>query len=182
VLGIPRRATNLYVNVSTPDQWLAEDHCVFPSGRFGYATTYDDILKRESAVLLRYLLAGDVNPWGFHALNVRAYDGTHSLLGDLVDRTLAAYSQLVTVPVPDPPMNGLGQQVATRMQFNAALPQLSVALTTDASGSRFLQVSSPVAATVAITGLAIKGAETYAGQTIGHLRLNGSRAVTVRVS
>jgi hypothetical protein len=178
VLGVPRRVTNLYVNVSTPEQWLAEDQCLFPTGKFGHATGYDDILKRESLVMLRYLLAGDVNPLGFHALNVRAYDGTHSLLSDLVDRTLQTYSQLVSPPLASPTLGGLGTLMAARMQFDAARPQLRAELTTSVSG-RILQISSPVAATVPITGVIAPGAETFAGQSISHVKLAAGGSATI---
>jgi hypothetical protein len=181
LLSIPRRETNLYYNVSTPDQWLAEDHCLYPAGQWGHAATYDQLLARESDVMLRYLLSGDVNPVGFHMLNVRAYDGRRSLLGDLVDLTLQAYGRLVNVPLLNPSMLETGQRVNSRMQFDRARYQLVARLVTSESG-RVLQVSSPVAATVPVTGLRSGNNETYAGQPITYLNIAREGSVSVPVN
>jgi hypothetical protein len=177
LFGIPRRRLNLYSEVSTPEQWVARDHCVNPAGSFAYAATLDDILTRESSVMLTYLLLGDSNPLGFHALNVRAYDGTHSLLGDLVDRTLQRYAQLVSLPISSPSMGAVGHLELDRRAFNRALPQLVANVTTSSTG-RILHISSPAAAIVPVTGLAGGSAEVYAGQPISHLSMQAGQSMS----
>src|SRR5262249_40835843 len=87
ILMIPRHPTNLYFNVSTPEEWLAEDNCLYPAGAYGHVDTYQQLLDRESNMMLTYLLKGDIDPLMFHQPNMRAYDGTHTLLGDLLDAT-----------------------------------------------------------------------------------------------
>src|SRR5206468_2897952 len=95
VLMIPRHPTNLYFNVSTPAEWVAEYNSFYgqaglipPPWGWGYDLNYEQILDRESQALLSYLLKGDIDPLMFHQPNLRAYDGTHTLLGDLLDATL----------------------------------------------------------------------------------------------
>ena len=123
ILMIPRYPTNLYYNVGTPPQWLAEDNCLYPAGAFGHVTSYPALLDRQSQVLLLNMLQGDMDPLMFHQTNMEAYDGTHSLLSDLLDATLAKYNSLFTLPVLSPPMGGsansLGDRMAQRMQYSA---------------------------------------------------------------
>jgi hypothetical protein len=178
LFGIPRRRLNLYSEVSTPEQWVARDHCVNPPGSFTYAATLDDVLTRESSTMLRYLLLGDTNPLGFHALNIRAYDGTHSLLSDLVDRTLQRYNQLVSMPILSPSMGSIGHLELDRRAFNRALPQLVASVATSATG-RVLHITSPAAAIVPVTGLAGAGAEVYAGQPISHLSMQAGQSLSL---
>jgi hypothetical protein len=180
ILGIPRRDTNLFWDVSTPEQWVAQDHCLYPAGQYGYAATYNDILTRESSVMLMYMLSGDVNPLGFHALNIRAYDGTHSLLGDLVDRTVQRYAQLVNVPYASPSMDKVAALAVQRHQLDQARPRLIANITTS-SGGKLLHVVSPSEVTLPVTGLRMRGSEIYAGQPITYLSMNGGQNVSVRV-
>ena len=42
------------------------------------------------------MLMGDMDPQMFHQSNLHAYDGTHSLLGDLYDATFTTYSNCST--------------------------------------------------------------------------------------
>ena len=51
ILMIPRRPMNLFYNVSTPDQWMAEYNDIYRSF-WGRDLTYDEILDHESDVLL----------------------------------------------------------------------------------------------------------------------------------
>ena len=65
ILMIPRRPTNLFFNVSTPDQWVAEYNDIYRSF-WGRDLTYAEILDNESDVLAQYLLKGENDPWMFH--------------------------------------------------------------------------------------------------------------------
>ena len=49
---IPRRPTNLFYNVSTPDQWVTEYNDIYRSF-WGRDLSYAEILDNESDVLLR---------------------------------------------------------------------------------------------------------------------------------
>ena len=181
LLGVPRHPTNLYFNVSAPDQWLAYDNCLYPAGSFAYAATYQALLNRESKMLVSYLLSGDIDPIEFHALNVRAYDGTHSVLGDLLDTTLQRYAQLVSVPPLSMTLDGLANQVTNRMQFDTARASTTASVTTS-STSTSLQLTFAGPATVPVTGLSSSGAELYAGQPITRVTATAAGTQVISLS
>jgi hypothetical protein len=187
VLEIPRHPTNLYFNVATPDQWLAEDNCLYgPNGRFGTfggVTSYQQLLDRESTVLLGYLLRGDIDPLMFHQSNMTGYNGTQSLLGDLIDATLQKYNSLFTLPILSQTEDRLGQRMANRMQYNAAGVRASVVPGTS------ITLTATQAATVPVTGLSTPSklppgstTETYGGQTITYVKLAAGQSVTLMQS
>ena len=81
---VPRLATSLYANVSTPTEWVSSYNWLNPATS-GAGPSYDQILSGQSALLLPHLLEGDIDPWMFHQSNLRAYDGTHTLFTDPAD-------------------------------------------------------------------------------------------------
>ncbi len=193
IFMIPRRPDNLFYNVSTPDEWAAEYNCFYKDQFFGGVTqTYENILNRESDVLLQYLLKGERYPWMFHQPNLRAYDGTHSLIGDLFDRTLAKYNRIYNLPIESPTMDALGQLVADRTnygQVSFAFP--ASGLTTAALQPGFvasivpgysitLQSTKPI--TVPVTGLPTPNAELYSGQKIASYVLDANQRVMVSLT
>ena len=119
ILMIPRRPTNLFYNVSTPDQWMAEYNDIYRSF-WGRDLSYAEILDNESDVLAQYLLKGENDPWMFHQADMRVYGSGRSLLGDLLDETFTKYAERVTTPLISPPMEELGRRVADRMRYNAS--------------------------------------------------------------
>lgn len=173
ILEVPRRPTNLFYNVTTPDQWVAEYNALYRS-YWGRDLSYAEILDKESDVFIwRYLLRGEVDPWMFHQSNLRAYDGTHSLLGDLLDETFKKYEALYTLPIQSPRLDELGQLMAARMAYNAAnvqatiVPGVSITLHADK------------ACDVPVTGLAGPHALSYGGQSIGLVSLQAGQTVTL---
>ena len=181
LVGVPRHPTNLYYNVSTPPDWLSEDQCRFPAGQYGYAATYQQLLSRESDVLVSYLLSADADPLEFHDLNIRAYDGVHSLLSDLLDMTLQKYSSLVSVPVVSVPLDGIAARMSDRMQIDAVRASTAASVVTSSSGS-VLVVTFSGAGTVPITGVSSPGAEIYAGQPITRVGVTGPGSATYPLS
>ena len=49
-----------------------------PTGTFGHVDTVDQLLDRESSVLLSYLAKGDIDPIMFHQPNMASYSGTNA--------------------------------------------------------------------------------------------------------
>ena len=181
ILEVPRHPTNLYFNVTDPPGWLSEDNCLYPTGANGHVADYAALLDRESEVLLGYLLRGDMDPLMFHQPNVAAYDGTHSLLSDLLDATLTKYKQYETLPILSPALDEVGKKMAARMSYNAAgvtssfVPNQSVTLT--ATHSTVVPVSgltprAPVPPSVTT--------ETYGGQPISYVTLTANVPVTIQ--
>ena len=179
ILMIPRHPTNLYFNVQKPADWVAEDNCLYPAGAYGHVDTYAQLLDRESTMLLSYLLRGDIDPLMFHQPNMGAYDGTHSLLGDLMDATFAKYSKLVSVPIQSPTQEQLGQKMAARMAYNGA------GVTAKMVGAGTISVSAQKDATIPITGLVTDcsqcKAEPYAGQNITWVTLRAGQSVNLTI-
>jgi hypothetical protein len=178
VFMIPRYPTNLYFNVSTPEEWTAEYNCMYgPQGNnfWGRDLTYAEILDNVSDTWVSYLLNGDLNPLMFHQPNTRAYDGVHSLLGDLIDLTVAKYRKLVKFPILSPSMAAVGDLMIARQKYNEAgvkatmVPGLGVV------------VSAQKAASVPITGLKTTGSQLYAGQFVAHVPLKAgqTKALTI---
>ena len=117
ILMVPRRPVNLFYNVTTPTEWTNEYNSLYRSF-WGRDLTYSEILDKESDVLLQYLLRGEIDPWMFHQANLRAYDGVHFLLGDLLDRTLEKYSRIFVLPLRTKTLAALGEWTKARMQYN----------------------------------------------------------------
>ena len=173
ILMIPRHPNNLFYNVSTPDEWVAEYNC-FYANFWGRSLSYQEILDKESQMLLVYLLKGDIDPWMFHQPNLRAYDGTHTLLGDLIDMTLQKYSQYYNLPIENLRMNELGMNVAAWMQY------LGAGVTASIVPGKTITLTAQKATLVPVTGLRIVGlSETYGGQRISYLPLAAGQSVTL---
>ena len=112
-------------------------------------------------MLLVYLLRGETDPWMFHQANLRAYDGVHSLLGDLIDATLAKLAARSTVPVLTPADGGHrralrdAHAVRARRRARDDLPRPCPPH----------RRGSP--ASVPVTGLRAEDGEAYGGDSIG---------------
>lgn len=175
ILMVPRRPTNLFYNVSFPAEWVAEYNQWY-ANFWGHAVTYDELLDKESDVLLRYLLKGETDPWMFHQGNLRAYDGQHSLLGDLLDRTIAKYSALYTLPVASLNLYELGQRMAARMAYNDAGISAQIS-----SNGTVLSISAQKDALVPVTGISTGSYETYGSQHISYIRVGAGHTVAVTI-
>ncbi len=171
ILEIPRRPNNLFYNVSRPAEWVAEYNCIYRSF-WGRDLTYQEILDKESDVLLAYLLKGEMDPWMFHQPNLRAYDGTRLLLGDLLDAVFQKYNRLFTLPIVSPTMDDLGSRMAKRMAYKDANVTASVT-------GQSITLRAQQAATVEVTGLRATGAESYGGQNISAVSVNAGQTVTL---
>ena len=120
ILMIPRFPTNLFYNVSTPVEWVDEYNHIYLSF-WGRNLTYAEILDKESELMLSYLMNHDMRPLMFHQSNLRAYDGTRSLMGDLIDATITKYSALFNVPPQSRTQRQIGNLMTERMALNTAL-------------------------------------------------------------
>jgi hypothetical protein len=171
---IPRYPTNLYFNVSSPDEWTAEYNCMY-ADYWGRNLTYAEILGNISDTMVTYLLKGDLNPLMFHQPNLRAYNGRGSLLGDLIDMTVAKYNGLVTFPIVSPTMHAIGDKMIARQTYNEA------GVTATLVPGQGLVISATRAAVVPVTGLNIVGAEDYAGQRIAYVAVAAGTTRTIRI-
>lgn len=172
ILMIPRRPVNLFYNVTTPSEWTNEYNFIYRSF-WGRDLSYDEILDKESDVLLQYMLRGEIDPWMFHQSNLRAYDGVHTLLGDLLDRVLQKYSALFVLPLRSPSLATLGELTRARMRYNTSAARASFA---PQAGT--ITITATRQAVVPVTGLCTSSSETYGGQCISHIPLSAGQSVT----
>jgi hypothetical protein len=173
ILMIPRRPVNLFYNVTTPTEWTNEYNYLYHS-YWGRDLTYDEILGKESDVLLQYLLRGEVDPWMFHQSNLRAYDSVHSVLGDLLDRTLQKYGSLFVLPVRSLTLSALGEWTADRMRYTSAGVRASFS---PSQGT--MTITASTSAVVPVTGLCSDGSEVYGGQCISHIAVGPGQSVVM---
>ncbi len=169
VLVVPRRPTNLFYNLSTPAEFVDEYNYFYgPGGVWAFwprNLTYAEIVDQESSNLLSYLLRWDLDPWMFHQANLRAYDGSRSLLGDLLDATFAKYRAVYNLPVRNLAQHDAGVLMARRMAYDGSgvtgvlVPCASVTL------------RAPRAAIIPVTGLSAESTEIYGGQSISQVQL-----------
>jgi len=178
ILMIPRHANNLFYNVSRPEEWEAEYNCLYTSF-WGRALTVNEIIDRESDLMLGNLLRGDISPLMFHQANLRAYDGQRTLMTDLIDATLAKYNQLYRLPIRSLNEHTIGQKLAARTAFNQS------GVTATLTGNQ-LVVNVQQGAMVPITGICSRptnpsaSVERYNGQcTLNVTMASGSSATLV---
>jgi hypothetical protein len=169
---IPRYPNNLFFNVGAPADWAGEYNCMYRSF-WGRDLSYEEIVDFESERLLTYLLKGDANPWMFHQTNLDSYDGSRTLLTDLLDATLAKYNALYRLPILSPPMHRIGALMKDRAAYNAS----GVNATWHPDGSITVRVRKK--ATIPITGAVTTGAELYGGQVISHLLVTPLAPITI---
>jgi hypothetical protein len=183
IFVIPRRANNLFFNVATPADWVQEYNCIYAPGGsapyYDHALTYEEILDVISAELTADLLSGELDPWMFHQTNLAAFkaaDGTtHTLLGDLLDRTFQKYGSYMTFPIVSPSIDVIGE----RMIHRTTLRTKGIDATVQPGVG--IVFTSPENVTVPVTGLNYFG-ELYAGQWISWVRLKANVALTVPFS
>ncbi|MBK7198609.1 MAG: hypothetical protein IPH80_39680 [Myxococcales bacterium] len=162
LLLVPRRPTNLSWNVSTPAAWVTSYNANHRA-QWGRDSTYAQVLDQEADVLIHYLLRGEGDPWMFHQANLRAYDGTHSLLGDLLDATLAKLAARSLVPVGTPPMHAIGAQFARRASADTAGVRATL------FRGRALVIDVARATPVSVTGVRADDGEAYGGDVIARI-------------
>lgn len=185
VFIIPRHPSNLFYNLATPEQWVSEYNCYYgPNATCADGTwkywdhnlNYSEILDKESDVLLQYLLKWDLDPLMFHQANLRAYNGSVSLLGDLINATLTKYRSLYNLPIRNLTQHDIRNQMIRRMNYDASGVQASMVPCTS------LTLTASRAALVPVTGLAYgTGQQTYGGQNISYIQLNPNQPVTVPI-
>jgi hypothetical protein len=174
ILIIPRHPVNIFFNTTTPQELTDEYNCIY-RGFWGRDLSYVEILNDQSNLVLGWLLVGDLDPIMFHQTNLRAYDGVHSLVGDLLDATLLKYNATFTLPILTPAMDDAGRRMAARMSYNQS------GVTASFTPGQSITISVQQAARVPITGLSgvCPACETYGGQRIGYIDLGAGQSVTL---
>jgi hypothetical protein len=182
---LPRRPSNLFFSVTTPDQWVSVYNYFYAPGGALCATTtcftapqtYAQILDHESNYFLQLLLQGDDDPWMFHTPNIALYDGVHSVFTDVMSATFAKYDAIEQAPIRSLTYGQAGANEQARGLYNAS----GVTATVTACTSLTLHATN--AATIPVTGVSYTAAnsttETYAGLKISNVTLTAGQTVTI---
>jgi len=168
VLEVPRRPTNIYVPASTPEEETGL-YNKFYSEQFKHTFTYEEIIDIESDHVLSYMVTYDMDPLMFHQSNLRAYDGTHFLLGDLINAVIKKYSAYMNKPVLSPTMDKLAQHMTQQMTYKGA------GVTAKWVPGYGIQLTSKVNCVVALSGVKYGYASTVDTFKAGTYRLHGTQ-------
>jgi hypothetical protein len=156
ILLVPRRPTDMAYFASSPAEWLA-----WYNDATGSNLTYGQLLQRVSSNLFDYLLRGDADPWMFHQANLRAYDGVHSILADVIDRAVRRYELKMNVPVRTPTMQESARRFARRLDVDTAGVRATL------FRGRALVIDAARTVSVPVTGVRAGDGESYGGDVIG---------------
>ena len=168
---VPRKPTNLFYNVSTPAEWMAEYNYLYTK-YWGRALSYAEILDKESQNLLVYLLQGNIDPTMYHQSNARAYDGVHTILGDLLDVAFKKFRKYSTLPIMSPHQHEIGARMQNTMARNGA------GLVAKVTPGVSVSFSSSVTVDFAVTGLCTSSSERYAGKCITNVHVDAGQPIT----
>jgi hypothetical protein len=174
IFMIPRHPVNLFYNVTTPSEWVSEYNYIYRAF-WGRDLTFAEIINNESDIVLSYMLRWDIDPLMFHQTNLRAYDGTHFLLGDLLEAVFAKYNTLISIPFNSFAMETIGTRMTSRMKYNA-----SGVIGSFTPGDT-LMLTTANAATIPITGVRGPAQESYGGQTIANVTLAAGASATLDI-
>lgn len=190
ILLIPRRATNIFYNASTPvaGAWGSEtDEFNFLFGPSGYFKTgngdpffqtnlsYEQILDWESTQIVSYMLRGELYPVMFHQANYIRYNGRNMLFTDLVDATIKKFAAISNLPIASLPQATVAQKLIERANyFNAGVSARYVP-------GIGLTITSRGTATVPVTGACYGRCETYGGQQQSTVPVQAGGTVIVPV-
>lgn len=180
IYGVPRHPNNLFYNVGTPDGWQSEYQCIYYNqAPYSTYTTQDimDFIAGKKGIYPNFvdlMMQGDADPEMNHQTNLKAYDGTHSLLSDLLDDTFNLYQSYFNLPVKSMSLDQLGQF----MLNNLAVDNSGVVGTVNTGSSRTLTLTVTNPATIPVTGLQSAGAEQYGTQAISHVPLTAGETLT----
>jgi hypothetical protein len=181
ILLVPRHPTNLFFNVSTPAEWVAEYNCLYQSF-WGQNLTYQQILDVESQTLLLDMITGNVDPEMYHQPNLRAYDGVHTLYGDLIDETFAKYSAIFNVPVQSLRLDQMGIYMANKTLLRQSGVTASVT-------GHTLTMTVSSGATIPVTGKIRSGAgytmqrsQWIDGEKVAFVPLVAGQSITIQLS
>jgi hypothetical protein len=184
ILIVPRRANNLFYSLRTPDEWVDEYNWFYwlgsPSSSqwkfWADPQTYDEILDHESDNLLSYMLRWDIDPWMFHQANLGRYDGSRTLLGDLLEATFDKYANVYDLPVRNLTQKQSGELMKQRMAYDASGADATLV------PCQSITLNVAHSAVVPVTGAVAGSSETYGGQSISSVPVTAGTPETIPVS
>jgi hypothetical protein len=168
IYQVPRHPTSIFYDVRSPATETDEYNTIYRS-YYGRDLSYAEVLDKDSAFGLFYLLQGDIDPLMFHQANLARYTAAggqqRSLYADWVDTVLGKFLSLTNVPILTSRMTETGVAMKARGVLNAC--GVTATIVENGTNTANLELQTVGACVVPITGLSAAGAglvETYAGE------------------
>ncbi len=121
VLIVPRYPTEIYFNVSSPDELLSEYNSINGvAGGEGAVNSIDTILERESKKVSNFLLRFQYDPYMFHQANMRAFPyrgNIESLLSLWMKSVVYKVRNYTDLPILNVKFDDLADLYLQRMKF-----------------------------------------------------------------
>ncbi len=181
IMLLPRFPTNVFYNVTTPDEALSEYNYIYgPHGVAPYWShdlSYNEFLDAETDIALYHLLSHSPYPHFFHQANLKEYVSGRSLVYDWLERLTERYSELSAVPLVTMKWDDLAKSVDRRTSFAEAG---AAGVWDRASGRVTLRAEN--GGYLLATGVAFGSRELYAGEVLAQRKFAPGEARTYRVA
>lgn len=154
VLIIPRNATEIYYNASTPAELVSEYNSIYMKS-LGSWSSFDDIYKREAERVVINLLRYDPSPYMFHQSNMNRFELSSgkktSLLSHWMDEVAQGIRKYSKLPITSIKMDDLKDIYLERMAYEKC--QLTSVGTFEKGVLKKISFKSLAACKVYVTGL-----------------------------
>ena len=151
-----------------------------PNGRFPYWSTdltYEQLLDFEASIGLGHVMTGSVYTHTFHISNLHDYGSGRTLTTDWVNAVMAGYTSYYNVPLRTLAWPDLARYTTARNSHFSALAAGAHAVYNRSTNT--VTVSSPVAATVTLSGAKTKNDKPYGNEVSTSLSLTAGQSVTI---
>ena len=192
LLFVPRLATNIFYNATTPaggkdgsetdeyNYFFGPDGLVRVGGEGGppfFATyqTYSQILERESDALLQLMLRYEPYPCMFHQSNFSSYDGARSLFTDVIERTLQKFTDISNLPVLSLTQSDIGKLLEERMGW------LNSGARATLVPGESITITALNGTVAPITGVCVPGCDEFGGDKQSGVPVRAGETVTIQL-
>jgi hypothetical protein len=177
---VPDWPTNIaYFATTAAEETVFYNSFYGPNGRFPYwpsDRTYAQLLDYEASIGLTHVATGSIYTHTFHISNLRDYGSGRTLATDWVDAVMAKYSSYYRVPLRTPTWSALAKQTSVRNGHFAGLAAGAQAIYNRTTNS--VSVTSPVVATVTLSGAKTANFSTYGNEVSALFALKAGRSVS----
>lgn len=159
---IPRHPTNVFYDVTTPATQADEYNSIYRT-YYGRDLSYEEVIDKDSAFGVFYLLQGDIDPLMFHQGNLYNDGDGRSVFGDWMEAVASKYLALTNAPIQTLAQDAIGRAMQARGKLDACNVAATVV---EKTTGRSLELRTTAACTVPVTGLAAASygvVEHYAG-------------------
>jgi hypothetical protein len=184
IYHIPRHPTSIFYDVASPETAIDEYNTIYRS-YYGRDLSYAELIDKDSAFGLYYLLQGDIDPLMFHQANLASYPSNgrlRSIYADWIDAVVGKYLALTNAPILTSRETETAAAMKARGNFNICGVTATVV---EAATVASLELRTVGACTVPITGLSRPGfgtVENYAGEPTTSVNMTAGAVRTIPIN